>query len=610
MSLLRKTMFYMGFFFQLAMIISFADGATRSSGFREEVTLAAGWRFQLDATDLGEKERWHGEDFDRSAWAKVDVPKAWDLYNQALWGYEGIGWYTLTIEGKLARPGMIQTLRFGRINYHTRVWLNGKCLGENTGGYLPFEFEVTNQLKPDSPNILVLRVDNRPRLEWLPAAKQIEWIQYGGILEPVVLVTKENVHISELAINAVPNGKGASITCAVTICNHGTSEQDVELRMGVSGNEDSWRSVPLLAGAGETLRREIQITMDRSKAWSPESPALFTLEAIIESHGQALDRVASRFGVRKIEARGRDILLNGNRLHLRGVNRYDEYGVYGPNPPRALVIQDLRAMKKAGVNLVRMHYPQSPDLLSLYDEMGFLVIEELPINWWGNSFSGKDGEVQSEDLLTQALPMLERMIHRDRNHPSTIIWSMANESRTDTEPGIRVMRRLIQRTKELDPARLVTYVTNSSDLKTQKAYEEADLAAINVYQGQFGGEIASHIGELEERVHQASVEYIQRQLASFPGKPMIVTEYGTRGVPGVHGDAPYTEEFQAAFIQAAWQAIQDCHEVSGGVLWCWADYYHRREFIQYAVFGPYGVVTVDRHPKAALRTLAAMYGGT
>jgi beta-glucuronidase len=100
-----------------------------------------------------------------------------------------------------------------------------------------------------------------------------------------------------------------------------------------------------------------------------------------------------------------------------------------------------------------------------------------------------------------------------------------------------------------------------------------------------------------------------RQLAAFPDKPLLITEFGARGVPGVHGDVDYTEDFQAASMQAAWRAIQNCPEASGGVLWSWADYYHRRAFIAYAVFGPYGVVTVDRRPKAALGALAKMYGG-
>ena len=248
-----------------------------------------------------------------------------------MWGYEGVGWYASTIDGTAARPAKIQRLKFGRVNYHAKVWLNGELLGENANGYLPFEFDVTGKLRSDSANLLVLRVDNRPRLSWLPGAKQIEWIQYGGMLEPVTLETSPRIDICDLTVN--------------------------------------------------------------------------------------------------------------------------------------------------------------------------------------------------------------------------------------------------------------------------------------VYQGSLAGKLAHHLGELDELVTGPSEEFIRRQLAAFPDKPLLITEFGARGVPGMHGDIVYSEDFQAACIQAAWKAIQNCEEASGGVLWSWADYYHRRTFVQYAVFGPYGVVTVDRRPKAALTALTRMYKG-
>ena len=111
-----------------------------------------------------------------------------------------------------------------------------------------------------------------------------------------------------------------------------------------------------------------------------------------------------RFGVRKLETHGREILINGERFRARGVNRYDEYGRYGPRPPRELLVRDLRLMKSAGVNMVRVHYPQSPDILSLYDEMGIVMSEEVPINWWGNDFSGKGEEVQKKASWTRLCP--------------------------------------------------------------------------------------------------------------------------------------------------------------------------------------------------------------
>jgi beta-galactosidase/beta-glucuronidase len=577
-------------------------------GTRGVVRISANWRFQVDPPDLGEKEQWYAKDFDRAAWAKVVVPKAWDLYDEALWTYAGVGWYTTRIDGALARKGKIQRLQFGRVNYHTKVWLNGELLGENVISYLPFEFDVTDKLKPGAANLLVLRVDNRHRLTWLPGAKRIEWIQYGGILEPVTLETTAKVYISDLTIHAVPDGSGASVACALEITSREDAERDVVLRVGVAGQAQSAKSVKLKVAPGAKVVENVTLSLAEANPWSPEKPFLYSLAATLEA-GKPVDTVNARFGVRKIEARGREILLNGRRFRAKGVNRYDEYGKYGPQPPRELLIADLRRMKNAGVNMVRVHYPQSPEILSLYDEMGFVMSEEVPINWWGNNFSGKDEEVQSENILEQGMPALERMIARDKNHPCIIIWSMCNESQTANEVGIGVMRKLIRRAKELDQSRLVTFVVATNDVKLHRAFEDADLVAVNDYHGSLGGKIARHASELEELVTKPSEEFIRRQLAGIPDKPLLITEFGTFGVPGMHGDVQFTEDFQAALIQAAWKAIQNCEEASGGVLWSWADYYHGRTYTQQAAFGLYGIVTVDRRPKAALAALAKMYGG-
>ncbi len=572
---------------------------------RERIQMTAGWTFQIDPQKLGEKEGWYGPAFNRSAWRGVNVPEAWDRFETALRGYEGVGWYAVILPGSLARSGKRQRIEFGRVNYHTKAWLNGEPLGENVNGYLPFSFDVTGKLRADGANLLVLRVDNRARVEWLPGASEIEWVQYGGILAPVYLEAVSPIEIADVTVTAAPQGPGASIRVRAEIHNATEQQQEVVLRAEISGRTS--KELPLQLAPGSTSVHDVELSLDRATPWSPDSPVLYTLSAALVKSGAAVDRLRAEFGVRTIAVRGREILLNGKPILVKGVNRYDEYGQYGPNPPRELLLRELQMMKAAGINFVRVHYPQSPEVLSLYDRMGFFFMEEVPINWWAASPTAKQPEPQDDHILTQAMPALDRMIRRDKNHPSLIIWSMANESRTETETGARVMRALIRRTRELDPTRLVTFVIGGGDTTHHAAYEEADLRCVNVYLGQFGQNTAAHFDEMNAKVTQPSEAYLRRQLELAPGKPILVTEFGTRAIRGMHGDAPYTEEFQAHFIEAAWKAIRDCPEVSGGVLWCWADYYHRREFIQYADFGPYGVVNIDRQPKAALRALTKMY---
>jgi beta-glucuronidase len=597
-------------------IILLAAGAWRigspaviadESSPREVRRITSGWRFQIDVRDIGERERWYGTGFDRSGWREAEVPKAWDLFDEAMRGYEGVGWYAVSLDGSWSRSGRIQTVRFGRVMYHAKAWLNGELLGEHVGGYLPFEFEVTGKLK-SSDNQLVVRADNRPRIEWPPAAQEIEWVQYGGILQPVQVETRGTTFLSELKIRAVPDGEGATVSCKVEV----TARQDageVVLRLGVAGFDSTARAISVTTRTGATSHHDVDLRLARAGAWSPESPVLYSLMVSLEHGGAVIDRISSTFGIRTITARGRDLVLNGAPLKIRGVNRYDEYGRFGPDPPLTLVEAELRLMKQTGVNLIRTHYPQAPDFLDLCDRLGILFLEELPINWWGIDWFGKEGVVQNERILDFAVPMLETMIRRDRNHPSIIIWSMANESKTDNAVGITVMRTLIRRTKELDATRLVTFVTAPGSVREHRAYEDADLVATNMYYGSLEDPIALHRDQLDERARKPCEAHLRRQLAAFPGKPLLITEYGAYGIPGMHGDICSTEDFQAAYLRAAWDAICAVPEVSGGVVWSWADYYHRRHFQANGPFGAFGVVTIDRQPKAALRALAAMYGG-
>src|SRR5437868_428832 len=136
--------------FIVAMLCScgFGCAGARNSpaqSSRSAVELNSGWRFQLDELDLGQKENWQASTFDRSQWTPVRVPMAWDLFDRAMWNYEGVGWFSLDMPAARSAPGAVRLLRFGRVNYHTKVWLNGQSLGENVNGYLPFQFDVTDK---------------------------------------------------------------------------------------------------------------------------------------------------------------------------------------------------------------------------------------------------------------------------------------------------------------------------------------------------------------------------------------------------------------------------------------------------------------------------------
>jgi beta-glucuronidase len=236
-------------------------------------------------------------------------------------------------------------------------------------------------------------------------------------------------------------------------------------------------------------------------------------------------------------------------------------------------------------------------------------MEEVPLNWWRATFRPPLPPEHDDDrIIDLAEKTLEEMVRRDGNHSSLVVWSVANECQTSDERGIRAMERLLRRAKALDPTRLATYVADR-DVEKNRAFASADLVAANLYYGMWAGDVANDFSEIEARVYAPTRQALGAMARVFGDKPLLVTEFGTIGIPGSGGDVRFSEDYQAAYVSAAWRAIESIPEVSGGIVWCWADYRHRKGFTNEfpTYFGPFGIVTLDRRPKEALGALKALW---
>jgi beta-galactosidase/beta-glucuronidase len=571
------------------------------------VTLSDGWLFQPDPLGVGDAQGWQRPDLDRSGWRKVPVPMAWDFYDPVMDGFEGVGWYALELPAGLVAPGAWQRLRFNRANYRATVWIGGQRAGENLNGYVPFEIAASPFLKPGQPAWIVVRVENGTRWDWLPGATVVEWVQYGGLLEPVELLTTAPSYVGHVSIRATPRGSDGSVHAVIEVVNGGSKPFSGRVRLESQGRETEAEA---RIGPKQAARTALDLILPDAQRWSLEAPALHEAHVRLLDGGGDVDSVPVRFGVRSIETRGRQILLNGRPLRIRGVNRYDEFPRRGPVADDAAIRADLEAVKAAGANLVRMHYPQSPAQLKIADEIGLLVMEEVPLNWWRASFRPKvPPEFDNDRIVAEAEKTLEQMVLRDASHPSLAIWSTANECETADERGIVAMERLLRRAKALDPTRLATYVANQNFPKN-RAFALADLVAVNLYFGMWDGPVANNLAEIEPNVYAPTRRALEEVIGLFPDKPVLLTEFGTIGIPGSGGDVRFSEDYQAAYVSAVWRAVEAVPEVSGGVVWCWADYRQRKGFTNDfpTFYGPFGLVTFERRPKkahAAMRELWA-----
>ena len=571
------------------------------------VTLSEGWLFQPDPLKVGDAQQWQRPDFDRSGWRRVAVPAAWDGYSPVMDGYEGVGWFALALPAESVRTNAWQRLRFNRANHRATVWIDGEKAGENLTGYLPFEVGATPFLKPGHRSWIVVRVENGVRYDWLPGATVVEWVQYGGLLESVELLTTPPAHLASASIRATPEaGSQGRVRVAVEVENASDAPFSGRVRFESDGRQ---AEVPARAGPHGTTSVSLELVLPRARLWSPESPSLYDARATLFDARGAIDSLKDHFGVRSIETKGRQILLNGRPLRIRGVNRYDEFPGRGPVADRAAIRRDLEAVKATGANLVRTHFPQAPVNLALADELGLLFMEEVPLNWWRATFRPKPPpEFDNDRIVDLAEKALVEMVRRDGNHPALVVWSVANECQTADELGASAMERLLRRAKALDPTRLVTYVSNQ-DLGKQRAFAHADFVSVNRYLGMWDGKEAENITQVDSRVYVPTKQQLLEDLKAYPDKPLVLTEFGTIGVPGSGGDVRFSEDYQAAYVGAVWRAVAELPDVSGGIVWCWADYRHRNGFTNDfpTFFGPFGLVGLDRRPKKAHAALQALW---
>jgi len=199
------------------------------------LTLSEGWLFQADPLGVGDVQRWQSPDLDRSGWRPVTVPMAWDNYDPVMDGYEGVGWYALALPADRMVPGTWQRLRFGRANHRATVWIDGRKAGENLTGYLPFEIAASPWLKSGRPAWIVVRVENGTRYDWLPGMETVEWVQYGGLLEPVELLTTTPAHIAHVSIRAAPRESEGRVAAVVEVENAADAPFFGHVRFEVDG---------------------------------------------------------------------------------------------------------------------------------------------------------------------------------------------------------------------------------------------------------------------------------------------------------------------------------------------------------------------------------------
>ncbi|MBN1581642.1 MAG: beta-glucuronidase [Anaerolineae bacterium] len=584
---------------------------------RNLLDLSGFWDFELDPDEVGEKEGWiHGLKDPRT----IAVPASWNELFQDTRDYLDMAWYAREFYAPTSWQGQHIFLRVGSANYAAKVWINGHFVGEHDGGHLPFAFEVTDQVKWGEPNRVAIQVEGKLMPTRVPAGNvsrggpgafmagypntTFDFFPYTGIQRPVILYAVPRTRIEDVTVvTDIQDAQADSVTgtVKVQVVQAGSSGAGQLSLIGKGG--------PFQAGLDfiDSIA-EATLTVPDARLWCPDDPYLYELTVTLTDDETVVDRYTLNVGIRTIAVDGNKILLNGQPIFLTGFGRHEDFPVHGRGLNVPLAVKDTSLLKWIGANSYRTsHYPYAEEQMVIADREGILVIDEIP----AVSLQFGDGEEHIETRLEMCMQQMKELVARDKNHPSVIMWSVANEpmpanmmrrftgggGEDDSDAvGTAFFRQMFDLTRALDPTRLVTLVGVMGG--PVDWLDLSDVVCINRYWGWYtqGGQI------------EAGAQFLAQELDGLNeqmGKPIIITEFGADTIAGAHSDPPemWTEEYQTEFLRAYLDVAAERPFVAGLHVWNFADFKTGQGTRRAGGLNMKGVFTRDRRPKMAAHML-------
>jgi beta-galactosidase/beta-glucuronidase len=579
---------------------------------RNMLDLSGFWNFKLDPKDVGEGERWFdGLESPRT----IAVPASWNELYQDTREYLDAAWYVRECYVPGGWQGQRIHLRVGSANYAARVWINGQFVGQHLGGHLPFAFDVTDQVTWDGRNTIAIQVEGTLTATRVPPGNvrrgggggfmagypntSFDFFPYTGIQRPVILYAVPQAHIEDITVVTDIDGGAGAVT--VTVAQTGSTGTGKLVLTGENGAFDA--DLTFSNGMAKAT-----MTVPDARLWCPDDPYLYQLTVTLVQDDAILDRYSLDVGIRTIAVDGGKILLNGEPIFLTGFGRHEDFPVHGRGLNMPLIVKDYSLLKWVGANSYRTsHYPYSEEQMIMADREGILVIDEIPAV--GLMFV--DGEENVQTRLDQCKQQMEELIARDKNHPSVIMWSVANEPFStsvmrrfigsgegpdDTPIGMAFFGELFGLTRALDPTRLVTLVGVMGGPLEWLAL--SDVICVNRYWGWY-----TQSGQID-----AGVEFLAQELDGLYdelNKPIIITEFGADTIAGMHSDPPemWTEEYQTEFLRGYLDVAAERPFVVGLHVWNLADFKTGQGTRRAGGLNQKGVFTRDRRPKMAAHML-------
>ena len=566
--------------------------------------------------------------------AKIQIPGAWNAEDEKLFFYRGPVWLYKKFNYSPKKEALTHLYIEGS-NFTSKVFLNGSIVGEFVGGYVPFNFNISKYLK-EGENILLVQTDNTLNESSVPTQKT-DWWPWGGIIGDVYVVETPKQFIQNAYLQLNPDNLSEALFKLEM--NEESSGHMIKLEIPELQFKAEYKTNSLGA-ITETIKINPQL-------WSPLNPKLY--EVKISSDAET---ISDKIGFRSIKTLGQKIYLNNYEIQFKGIAMHSEpIGIEGPAFSKAHFQKLLLTAKDLNINFIRAaHYPYTRHLAKVADQLGLMLWEEVPVYWnidWGNS-----------DTLNIAKNQITRLVQRDQNRASVVVWSVANETPLSSS-RMKFLNALLAEIELDDSSRLSTAALLSGSeeqfrslvlvlalqgaksqwvspkekaifrlildqakipIESELSFslsiddplgESVDLISYNEYFGWyyvtfFTEQMMISEGTLRKLMFEVMPDI---KISSSFDKPIHISEFGAGAKYGNHTNKIWSEEYQAKLYKHQLEMLSNNPQIQGISPWVFKDF---RAMLRplpgiQDFYNRKGLIDEDGNKKEAFEVLADFY---
>jgi len=583
----------------------------QNSSSRELVNLDGIWDFKVDFKDEGFQQNWAASKLDTSL--DVAVPASYnDLFTDiAIREHVGWVWYQRKVRVPRGFAGQQVFVRADSATHTGIIFVNGKKVAEHTGGYMPFEADITDLVSAGHEVLLTIAVSNILTNETIPPGRVVtrdngvkqqtylhDFYNYAGLARSVWLYSAPQTRVVDVTVITDFEGSTGNVSYSTEL----TGAADVTAKLF----DETGQLVATGTGASGSIK------VPNVKLWQPGNAYLYDLVLESSVGGAVVDEYSLKVGVRTVKVSGNKFLINNEPFYFTGFGMHEDHVVKGKGHDNAFLVNDFELLKWVGANSFRTsHYPYAEEVMDYADRHGYVVIDETAAVGLNQSFAGMFGgpklptfgpETGNEKTQSALLQAIRELIARDKNHPSVVLWSITNEAETGIPEAVDFFKPAFDLVRELDPTRPHTYINVMYEPFGRCLIAPlADVICLNRYWGWY----EDHFDLPNARLH------LEKELKGWTDKynvPIIITEYGADTIAGGHSihNLPWSEEYQVEYLRANHEIFDKFPGVVGEHVWNFADFQTKPGIFR-VLGNKKGAFTRDRQPKSAAHELRSRW---